>query len=149
WFSMTLIEVLEIIPTTQSGRQDLITMLQRLVPAFARFQNNANGLWWQVVDKGTGSGNWTETSCSSMYTYVISRAIQRGYVDASFQSVADSGYQGLVRDRVKKNGSLWDLTTICEGTNVGDLAYYLARARNTNDLHGLGSFLIMNEQLQF
>jgi len=37
------------------------------------------------------------------------------------------------------------LTDICEGTNLGDLAFYLARKRDTNDLHGLGAFLIMNE----
>jgi hypothetical protein len=42
---------------------------------------------------------------------------------------------------------LTNLTDICEGTNVGDLAFYLARKRNTNDFHGLGAFLIMNEEL--
>ena len=32
-------------------------------------------------------------------------------------------------------------------TNVNDLRYYLARKRNVNDFHGLGVFLIMNEEL--
>ncbi len=36
---------------------------------------------------------------------------------------------------------------ICGGTNVGNQAYYFARQRKTDDLHGLGAFLIMNEQL--
>jgi unsaturated rhamnogalacturonyl hydrolase len=40
---------------------------------------------------------------------------------------------------------LTNLTDICEGTNVADLAYYFARKRNENDFHGLGAFLIMNE----
>jgi unsaturated rhamnogalacturonyl hydrolase len=40
-----------------------------------------------------------------------------------------------------------NLVDICEGTNVSDLAYYLARKRNANDFHGLGAFLIMNEEL--
>jgi len=39
------------------------------------------------------------------------------------------------------------LIDISEGTNVGDLAYYFARKRNENDFHGLGAFLIMNEEL--
>jgi unsaturated rhamnogalacturonyl hydrolase len=30
---------------------------------------------------------------------------------------------------------------------VGDYAYYVARTQATNDFHGLGAFLIMNEQL--
>ncbi len=29
---------------------------------------------------------------------------------------------------------------------VGDLAYYLARGRLSNELHGLGAFLVMYEQ---
>lgn len=41
-----------------------------------------------------------------------------------------------------------NLVDICEGTNVGDLAYYFARKRNENDFHGLGAFLIMNERLR-
>ena len=40
---------------------------------------------------------------------------------------------------------LTDIVDICIGTNVGDLPFYLARPRATNDLHGLGAFLLMNE----
>jgi len=40
-----------------------------------------------------------------------------------------------------------NLTDICEGTNVADIAYYFARKRNVNDFHGLGAFLIMNEHM--
>ena len=42
---------------------------------------------------------------------------------------------------------LTNLVDICEGTNVSDLAYYFTRKRNANDFHGLGAFLIMNEEL--
>ena len=42
---------------------------------------------------------------------------------------------------------LTKLIDISEGTNVGDLAYYFARKRNANDFHGIGAFLIMNEEL--
>lgn len=34
----------------------------------------------------------------------------------------------------------------CVGANVGDYAYYAGRARATDDFHGLGAFLIMNER---
>jgi hypothetical protein len=39
-----------------------------------------------------------------------------------------------------------DLHSICEGPDVGEVPYYLARHRNTDDPHGLGSFLLMNEE---
>jgi rhamnogalacturonyl hydrolase YesR len=35
----------------------------------------------------------------------------------------------------------------CIGTNVGSYSFYVAHPRATNDFHGLGAFLIMNEQL--
>jgi unsaturated rhamnogalacturonyl hydrolase len=53
----------------------------------------------------------------------------------------------LARISVGSNG-LTSLTNISIGTNVGDYAYYIARTQATNDFHGLGSFLIMNEQLR-
>jgi len=34
------------------------------------------------------------------------------------------------------------------GTGVGDLAYYLGQARADDDWHGLGAFLIMNEEFR-
>lgn len=39
-----------------------------------------------------------------------------------------------------------NISDICERTNVGDLAYYYGRKRKVNDFHGLGAFLIMNEE---
>jgi unsaturated rhamnogalacturonyl hydrolase len=122
--------------------------LQNLVAAFAHYQDPASGRWFQVVDRGDPSANWTETSCSAMYTYTISRAVQAGYVASSYAAVAQRGYQGVLGRISLTSGGLTNLTDISIGTNVGDLAFYLARPRATNDLHGLGAFLIMNEQLR-
>jgi len=43
---------------------------------------------------------------------------------------------------------LTNLVEVCEGTNVSDINYYLARKRPVNDFHGIGAFLIMNEFLR-
>ena len=151
WYAMALTEVLEYLPADHPKRAQLITIMQRMVAGMKATQDQASGLWFQVVDKGSRSDNWTETSCSSMFTYTVSRAVQRGYVDpATYKPVADKGYQGILNLRVSKGGDgLTNITQICVGTNVGDYPFYIARTRATNDLHGLGSFLIMNEQLQF
>jgi unsaturated rhamnogalacturonyl hydrolase len=101
-----------------------------------------------VVDKGYLPDNWTETSCSSMYTFVISRAAERGYVNPLYNLVAARGYNGVMKKVTLNADGLTDIADICIGTNVADLNYYLTRPRMTNDLHGLGSFLIMNEQIR-
>jgi unsaturated rhamnogalacturonyl hydrolase len=99
-----------------------------------------------VVDKGQDPANWVETSSSSMYTYVTAMAVDRGYVSKNYQDVAKKGYAGVLKKISLDSDGMSNLIDICEGTNVADLAYYYARKRLTNDLHGLGAFLIMNEK---
>jgi unsaturated rhamnogalacturonyl hydrolase len=147
WFGMAAIDVLEVVPASQPRRAELLSVLSRLIAGYKRYQDPATGRWFQVVDKGNKSDNWTETSCSSMYTFVISRAVERGYVDASYKSVATRGYQGVLARLSLGSDGRTNLKDISIGTNVGDYAYYIARTRATNDFHGLGAFLIMNEQL--
>jgi unsaturated rhamnogalacturonyl hydrolase len=83
-----------------------------------------------------------------MYTYTIDKAIEKGYVDASYQPVADRGYQGVLNKISLGGDGRTNLTDISIGTNVGSYSYYIGRTRATNDFHGLGAFLIMNEQLR-
>ena len=146
WYGMTLIEVLELLPRDHPMQPLLVGHLSLLVKAWARYQDAKTGLWYQVVDKGDNPSNWLETSSSSMFTYVTAMAVDRGYVEPKYANGVKRGYAGvLTKISLDKDGQT-NLTDICEGTGVADLAYYFARKRNTNDFHGLGAFLIMNEK---
>jgi unsaturated rhamnogalacturonyl hydrolase len=83
-----------------------------------------------------------------MYTYTLSRAIERGYIAKRFAGVSRKGYAGVLTQVSHDEDGLAHVANICEGTNVGDLAFYLARPKSTDDFHGIGAFLIMNEQLR-
>ncbi|MEU5974405.1 glycoside hydrolase family 88 protein [Streptomyces sp. NPDC047315] len=147
WYSMALVNVLDAIGPNHPRRARLLTLLRQLATGIERYQDPATGRWFQVVDKGAQPGNWTETSCSSMFTYALSRSAQQGYVDARYAQVAQRGYEGVL-DRISLGSDgRTNLAEISVGTNVGDFGYYVRRERRTNDLHGLGAFLIMNEQL--
>ena len=146
WFGMTLIEVLELLPRDHPKRPQLTAQVAQLVKAWAKYQDKETGLWYQIVDKGDNPANWLETSSSSMYTYVISMAVDRGYVSKSYDKVARKGYAGVLTKLSRGLEGQTNMTDICEGTNVAELSYYFARRRNTNDFHGLGAFLIMNEK---
>ena len=146
WYGMTMIEVLELLPRDHPMQPLLAGQLMLLVKAWARYQDEKTGLWYQVVDKGDNPANWLETSSSSMYTYVTAMAIDRGYVDKKLLAGVNKGYAGVLTKISLDQEGQTNLSDICEGTNVADLAYYLARKRSTNDFHGLGAFLIMNEK---
>ncbi|MEU1792580.1 glycoside hydrolase family 88 protein [Streptomyces sparsogenes] len=148
WTAMTHIEVLDLLPVNHPRRAALIANVRHLAKGFVRYQDRSTGRWFQVVDKCGEAGNWTETSASSMYTLMLHAALERGYIaGGAYVSAARRGYQGVMKKVSVNADGLTDIADISVGTNVGDLAYYLGRRRNTNDLHGLGAFLFMNERL--
>ncbi|MEU3458845.1 glycoside hydrolase family 88 protein [Streptomyces sp. NPDC006733] len=148
WYSMAIVNVLDTIPANHPRRAQLLSILQKLAGGLEHYQDPATGRWFQVMDKGTRSDNWTETSCSSMFTFALSRGAQQGYIDAHYATVAQRGYQGVLAKISIGSDGRTNLSDISIGTNVGDYSYYINRTRATNDFHGLGAFLIMNEQLR-
>ena len=146
WYGVALVEVLELLPTTHTSRAELLERLNRFATGIARYQDGATGRWFQVVDKGNLADNWLETSCSAMFAYVLGRGIERGFLPASFHDAAARGYQGVLNTISRGTDGRTNLVETVIGTGAGDLAYYLARQRLTNDWHGLGAFMIMHEQ---
>jgi unsaturated rhamnogalacturonyl hydrolase len=152
WYGMTMVETLATLPLGHPSYQPLLAALQGLIAAWKNFQDPATGRWFQIVNKGSDPQNWNETSCSSMYAYVIARSIALGYVPAAtYQAVATSGYNGVLGkisfgSDAALDAELTNLVDVSQGTNIGDEAYYFARQRPVNDRHGLGSFLIMYDQ---
>jgi unsaturated rhamnogalacturonyl hydrolase len=145
WYGMALVDVLDNMKSSDPNRSKLLKILNEYVEAVTRFQDQKTGLWYQVVNRPDLSGNWLETSSSSMFVYTLYKAVEHGYIARTYLPAADRGYAGVLTHISRApNGSV-QLVDICEGTNLGDLDFYLARARNTNDPHGLGAFLLMNE----
>ncbi|MFO1039506.1 MAG: glycoside hydrolase family 88 protein [Geminicoccaceae bacterium] len=147
WYGMALVTVLDALPADHPKRADLLGVLSGFVAALAQHQDPATGLWYQVVDKETATGNWVETSCSAMHAFTVSRSVQQGYVDRGYSDVASRAFQGVLGKISLDTYGLTVLKGTSVGTMVGDLAYYLARGRPLNDRHGLGAFLIMYDQM--
>lgn len=148
WYGMALVEVLETMPKSDPARARLVALVRQLVGAFQRFQDSRTGLWYNVVDKSEQPGNWLETSASAMYIYIVSKSVERGYVSSKYSRVACRGYRGILMQLSTEPDGNVSISNICAGTVVGELPYYLKRPRNTNDIHGIGPFLLMNEQMR-
>jgi len=155
WYCMALVDVLEAMPATPATaeqkmqRQQLITIVQHVAHDLVEFQDPATGLWYQIVDKPKLAGNFLETSSSSMFTYFLDAAAKHGYIDASYKAAAQHAYQGIMSKVTLGADGHWHIADICEGTNVGNQASYLNRKVYSDDFHGLGAFLLMNEEVQF
>jgi len=149
WFGMAIVDILDYIPANHPKRAQLIEILSDLVEGVAQFQDEQSGLWYQLVDQPDNPDNWLETSCSCMYTYFTAKAVEKGYVPERFRNVAVRGYEGILKHKlsVDENG-LANLKDVTRGTMARiDCDYYLQRPRETNDLHGLGAFIMMCSQM--
>lgn len=150
WFGMALVEILDCIPNDHPKRPEVIQLLADLIEGLSQVQDPIKGLWYQVVDKGDRPDNWLETSCSCMYSYFTCRAVEKGYVNGSYQNMARRAYEGILQNKfyIGSDG-LTNLIDVSAGTSVsGDYSYYVSRPRYPNDLHGLGAFLMMCWQME-
>jgi len=95
WYAMALVDTLGDLPADQTGRSDMLTILTGLAAGLKANQDAKTGLWYQVVDQGSKSDNWLESSGSGMFVYALKVAVNRGYIDSSYSAVADSGWKGL------------------------------------------------------
>ena len=95
WFVMALTDVLRFLPSTHSKYGQIKSLLANLAIGIKNTQNVATGLWYQVVDKGTSSGNYLETSGSAMFVYAIKVAVDSGWISSTYLTVAQTGWIGL------------------------------------------------------
>lgn len=145
WFGMAIVEILDIIPEEHPKRPQLIDILADLIQGLSQYQNEETGLWYQIVDKPNFPDNWLESSCTCMFSYFTAKAVRKGYVDKSYKQMAIKGYEGILKNKfsVDSKGR-----TILKDTSQGtmvrdDCSYYAHRPKRTNDMHGLGAFLMM------
>lgn len=135
WVMMAQVHLLNFLPKDHPQRQDLVKNLERQILGIAKYQN-ADGLWHQVLDK---NDSYLESSASAMFVYSIARAVNEGWIDKRYATIALTGWEGLKTHKITLDGQLKD---ICVGTGIEDnIAFYYNRPARTNETHGLGAIL--------
>ena len=142
WYAMSLVDLLADLPEAQSGRSDLLLILNTLAAGLVTAQDPTTGLWFQVLDKGAMSGNWSEASASGMFVYALKVAADRGYIAASYAAAADRGWQGLMTE-VTQDATGPVINNAVQGMGVQDnYANYVNKSRLMNSSHGLCAILL-------
>lgn len=142
WYAVSILDILDYIPKEHPRRQEFIDAEISIINALIKYQDENTGLWYQVVNRGDDPQNWHETSCSSLYTYSLSKAIRTGIIDKSYEKYMHKGYEGIINS-LRIEGDDLIVGNVCVGTWVGDYEFYLKRQTVENDLHGMGAFLLM------
>lgn len=146
WVPVAVLDELDHIPPEHPRYDELCRLVRELLTAVCSFQSG-DGRWYQVVDKGGQEGNWLENSCSCLYTAALCKAVGKGILADTFLDNARRGYKGVIDSLTWEDGDI-QIGNVCIGTGVGDYAFYCGRPVSTNDLHGVGAFLLMCAEMQ-
>lgn len=148
WVPVALLDEMDFMPADHPGRITLTKLTLDLLTALLPYQDAETGLWYQVVDKGGQPGNWLETSCTSLYVAAMCKAYRMGLTtDDRFVKAAEKGYAGII-SRLGRDKDDVLIDNVCIGTGVGGYQHYCDRPTSTNDLHGVGAFLIMCTEVE-
>lgn len=140
WLAMAQVQLLNNLPADHPKRAELIKLLLRQIAGYARYQDQS-GLWHQLLDK---PDSYLETSVTAMFTYAVAHAVNEGWINKKYISIANEGWRGLT-SKVTADGQLQD---VCIGTNMDEaIKFYYTRPKELNDTHGLGPFLMAGTEM--
>jgi rhamnogalacturonyl hydrolase YesR len=164
WYTMALIELLDVLPENYERRQEVVELLRKDLAAIVQWQDPASGVWYQVMDAPAREGNYLESTCSSMFAYALLKAYRKGYVDKTFQEAGIKAYQGILDHfiRIDEDETI-SLTHCCAVAGLGpgiservkraapnvkenkrrdgSFGYYLSEPVRDNDAKGIGPFI--------
>ncbi|KAF5381597.1 hypothetical protein D9615_005426 [Tricholomella constricta] len=161
WFSMALVDILEVISTTNPGHNTILDILRTLAPRIRDAADPATGAWWLVITQPGRAKNYFESSGTAMFVYALLKAVRLGYVvdnDGSIVAAARKAYAYMTENWVVSNsdGTMNWLNTVIDPQvgsldTTGDFDYYVSQPTNLNDLKGLAAFVLASleyERLQ-
>ncbi|MCX6238009.1 MAG: glycoside hydrolase family 88 protein [Bacteroidia bacterium] len=135
WIMCAQVHLLNMLPTNYPKRDLIIKTLERQIVGISKYQNG-NGIWYQVLDK---NDSYPESSCTAMFVYSIARAVNEGWIDKRYASIALTGWDGLKKLMITPDGQMKD---VCVGTGIqNDLFFYYNRPAKADDTHGTGSLI--------
>lgn len=118
WYAMALVEVLDILPECDPGRECLKDQLSILCRDLLEVQAN-NGLFWQVVDRPKAPRNFFDTSGSAMFLYTFIRAKQLKLLGGGgLDRVIERGYRGVLSKCVQGADGTVHVLDACDGVGV-------------------------------
>ena len=152
WYAMALVDLLDLVPEDRADlREPLIDIIQRFADSVLAHQ--VDGVWYQITDKPDATGNYPEASGSSMFVYMLAKAVNEGYLDVSYAEAATDAYASVVAEFVNVDASgAVSLTGICQVAGLGygrdgSYRYYMSEPVTANDPKGVGPFIMAGIQV--
>jgi rhamnogalacturonyl hydrolase YesR len=135
WILYAISQLLDVLPKDHPERPEIIRLAERQILGASQYQD-ADGLWHQLLDK---PDSYQESSICAIFTYCTAHAVNEGWIDRRYASIATAGWNGMKKKFITTDGQLKD---VCPGTGTAnDLAFYYNRPPRDNEKHGMGLVL--------
>ncbi|MCV9385401.1 glycoside hydrolase family 88/105 protein [Reichenbachiella ulvae] len=119
WYIMALVDMLAELPETHQDYADLLYLYQQLAVG-VKDNQMSDGLWCQMVNRPEAKGNYPETSGSGMIIYGLQKGVDKGWLDPSYQQVADRAWGALQNYLVSYKDGYLQVTSFNPGMGIKD-----------------------------
>ena len=150
WFAMAFVEVLDVMPETYEGREELVGIFRDIMSSVVDYQDAESGVWYDVMDV-VDSRNYLEATCSAMFTYCLLKGARLGYLDETYREAGVKAYRGMIDEFVVENHdgtislqkcvSVSGLGPESNPKRDGSFEYYMSESVRDNDAKGVGPFV--------
>jgi unsaturated rhamnogalacturonyl hydrolase len=156
WYTMAIVDVLEHLPEDHFSRNRIIEILNKVMEALVKVQDENAGVWYQVLDKADREGNYLEASGSCMFAYAMAKGISKGYLSEKYLEVLAKAYKGIIDNFIEVDEEgLVNLKGTCMVAGLGgtpyrdgSYEYYISEPIKYNDLKGVGAFIKASAEVE-
>ncbi len=133
WYAAAMADVMD----SMSG-DNLETMkvqLKKMVDGMKACQNADNGMWLNNMNAAHSSSNPYETSGTALICYAVMKAVNNGWLDASYADMAVKAFEGICNEKL-------------DGTTLKDICFKGAPGSSNstfydNEGKGVGPFIML------
>lgn len=153
WYMMAMVDALDFIPANHPQRPKVLKILHDLSASLLKYREPKSGMWYQITDKMSESGNYIESTGSAMFIYSMVKGAQKGYLPKSYLKTGKKLYDQFVKRFVKQNadGTI-SITDCCAVAGLGgdknyrdgSFKYYLSEPIRDNDPKAVAPFMMVS-----
>ena len=141
WALLTMSDVLDVLPANHIKRPEIMASLIEHIQGLMVLQGG-DGFFHQVLDR---NDSYTETSVTALYSYVVSHAVNEGWIDAQAYGPSAVAAWRAVATRINAQG---EVEGTCVGTGVAyEPSFYYNRPTNVNAAHGYGPTILAGSEI--
>lgn len=141
WAMLSMTELLDVLPPKYPGRNEILDQLKAQIRGIADLQSGS-GFWHQLLNR---NDSYLETSATAIYTYCITHAINKGWIDVQAYGPMSVLGWNAVATKVNNKG---EVEGTCVGTGLSfDPSFYYNRPVNVAAAHGYGPVIMAGAEM--